>query len=86
MGVDHAYDRLRRQHPADRRAWLLYLTPKARPLLAVMRRMGQETRNEAFVGISESDQARLLDTLCKAKTNLLAACASPVADQEKVHG
>jgi DNA-binding MarR family transcriptional regulator len=76
----------RRQHPTDRRAWLLYLTPKAYPLLEVMRGMGQDTRNEAFAGLSQEEQAKLLATLCQIKTNLLAACASPVVDQEKVHG
>lgn len=76
----------RRQHPTDRRAWLLYLTPRAHPLLEVMRRMGQKTRDEAFEGLSKEEQARLFKTLTQVKINLLAACAMPVADPEKIHG
>ncbi|TGV77512.1 MarR family transcriptional regulator, partial [Mesorhizobium sp. M00.F.Ca.ET.158.01.1.1] len=40
----------RRPDPVDRRAWLLYLTPRARPLLEIMRGNGQKTRDEAFAG------------------------------------
>src|SRR5690242_9729779 len=38
----------RRPDPADRRAWLIYLTPKAHPLIEVMRSNGRKTRDEAF--------------------------------------
>jgi MarR family transcriptional regulator for hemolysin len=75
----------RRQHPTDRRVWLLYLTTEAHPLLDLMRSTGQTTRDEAFVGISARDQQHLLKTLCLIKSNLLAACALPVEDPEKTH-
>ena len=75
----------RRPNPADRRAWLLYLTPEAHPLLEIMRDNGQKTRDEAFVGLSEDEQQHLLQTLCLIKSNLLEACVQPVVDREKVH-
>ncbi|TPK96455.1 MULTISPECIES: MarR family transcriptional regulator [unclassified Mesorhizobium] len=75
----------RRPNPADRRAWLLYLTPKAHPLIEVMRGNGQKTREEAFTGLSSDAQQQLLQTLCLIKSNLLEACAQPAVDREKVH-
>ena len=76
----------RRPNPADRRAWLLYLTPQAHPLLEIMRGNGQKTRDEAFIGLSADTQQHLLQTLDLIKSNLLAACTQPAVDREKVHG
>ncbi|TIQ27423.1 MAG: MarR family transcriptional regulator [Mesorhizobium sp.] len=75
----------RRPDPADRRAWLLHLTPRAHPLIEVMRSNGQKTREEAFAGLSADAQQQLLQTLCLIKSNLLEACAQPAFDREKVH-
>jgi len=75
----------RRPNPADRRAWLLYLTPKAHPLIEVMRSNGQKTREEAFAGLPPDAQQQLLQTLCLIKSNLLEACAQPAVDLEKLH-
>ncbi|WP_434724732.1 MarR family winged helix-turn-helix transcriptional regulator [Mesorhizobium sp. RIZ17] len=75
----------RRPNPADRRAWLLFLTPKAHPLVEVMRGNGQKTREEAFTGLSADAQRQLLQTLCLIKSNLLEACTQPAIDREKVH-
>ena len=75
----------RRPDPTDRRAWLLYLTPKAHPLIEVMRSNGQKTREEAFTGLSADAQRQLLQTLCLIKSNLLEACTQPAVDREKVH-
>ncbi|TPI09933.1 MarR family transcriptional regulator [Mesorhizobium sp. B4-1-3] len=75
----------RRPDPADRRAWLIYLTPNAHPLIEVMRGNGRKTRDEAFAGLSADAQQQLLQTLCLIKSNLLEACAQPAVDREKVH-
>ena len=75
----------RRPDPADRRAWLLYLTSKAHPLIEVMRSNGRKTREEAFTGLSADAQRQLLQTLCLIKSNLLEACTQPAVDREKVH-
>ena len=75
----------RRPDPTDRRAWLLYLTPKAHPIIEVMRSNGRKTREEAFTGLSADAQRQLLQTLCLIKSNLLEACTQPAVDREKVH-
>ncbi|WP_095203787.1 hypothetical protein [Mesorhizobium carmichaelinearum] len=77
---------LHRPNPADRRAWLLYLTPQAHPLLETMRGNGRKTRDEAFAGLSPETQQHLLQTLTLIKSNLLAASTQPAVDREKVHG
>ena len=61
----------RRQHPRDRRVWLLYLTPDAHPSLDILRKLGEQTRAEALVGIGDADQERLLAILDTLKANLL---------------
>jgi DNA-binding MarR family transcriptional regulator len=53
----------RRPDPADRRARRLVLTAKARPILARIRELSTEVRNEAFVGLSELDGQTLIDLL-----------------------
>jgi DNA-binding MarR family transcriptional regulator len=77
----------RHPDPSDRRVWLLHLTPAARPKLTQLRRLGEVTRGEALVGVSEADTERLLKTLQALKANLTDACDSPVAGQKRVsHG
>ena len=68
----------RRQHPTDRRVWLLYLREDARPLLDVMREVGDVTRGEALEGISADDREKLFGILATMKINLLEACRMPV--------
>lgn len=76
----------RRQHPTDRRVWLLFLTPDAHPSLSVLRKVGEITRGEALEGFSEAERERLVHVLASMKANLIAACGSPVDDQEVSHG
>ena len=68
----------RRQHPTDRRVWLLYLREDARPLLDVMREVGDVTRGEALEAISAGDREKLFGMLATMKINLLEACRMPV--------
>jgi MarR family transcriptional regulator, transcriptional regulator for hemolysin len=72
----------RHPDPFDRRAWLLHLTPAARPKLTQLRKLGDVTRAEALAGVSEDDTERLLKTLQTLKSNLTDACDSPVARQK----
>ncbi len=53
----------RRPDPADRRARRLVLTEKARPILARIRGLGAEVRDEAFVGLSEAEGRLLIEFL-----------------------
>lgn len=76
----------RRQHPKDRRAWLLYLTPQAHPSLAVLRHIGERTRAEALAGLADADQVLLGKMLDDMKVNLIAACGSAVVDDEVSNG
>ena len=76
----------RRRHPTDRRIWQLFLKPDARPLLDLMKVTGKVTRDEAFKGMTEAEQERLLQTLPLIKSNLLEACSQPVDEQEARHG
>ncbi len=69
----------RRQHPTDRRLWLLFLDPKAHSSLEPLHAIGEATRSEALVGLSDTDRAAMLRMLGTVKTNLVEACARPVA-------
>lgn len=76
----------RRQHPTDRRVWLLFLCEEARPLLVEMRKLGDVTRGEALAGLSAEDRERLYDMLALMKSNLVQACRLGVGEKEKDHG
>jgi MarR family transcriptional regulator for hemolysin len=76
----------RRQHPTDRRTWLLFLKDAARPLLVAMQPIGEATRADALEGVSELDRDRLMQTLTQMKTNLMAAGRAPVAEKEAYYG
>ncbi len=76
----------RRQHPKDRRVWLLYLTPDAHPSLTLLRGIGEAARAEALAGISPEEQERLSEMLTRLKINLVEACATPVVVKEAHHG
>ncbi len=79
----------RRPHPTDRRLWLLYLTAKAHPMLAEMRRIGDRTRAEALAGIPDEGRAELMRSLAIMRKNLVVACDQPAdpahSPKEKVH-
>src|ERR1700742_1166556 len=60
----------RRPDPADRRARCLYLTAKARPLLAEILRLGDLTRSEVFDGIRKSELDSFMDVLERMDDNL----------------
>ena len=77
----------RHPDPSDRRAWLLHLTPSARPKLIQLKKLGDITRAEAQTGLSESERSALLKTLQILKTNLTEACEAPVSVRKRAsHG
>lgn len=71
----------RRSHPTDRRMTLLFLTPESRPLLEVMRALGEQTRTETMAGFSDAEHLQLQGLLARMRENLLYACGQP-ADEE----
>lgn len=69
----------RRPDPGDRRAFRLYLTPQAQPLLADLMVLGAQTRKEALESLSPPARVALVEGLAAMKENLLGAetAASP---------
>lgn len=60
----------RRQDPTDRRAWQLFLTPKARELLKDLKPLGTEVMALALEGISEDERDHLRQSLDRIRQNL----------------
>jgi len=60
----------RRRDPADRRAWLIFLTPKAHPLISQLRGLADGMIEEALNGLDETRRAALMETLGAIRTNL----------------
>ena len=60
----------RRADPADRRAWRLFLTDKARPLLDGMREVGDRVLEEALAGLDAPARDALTQSLGRIRLNL----------------
>ena len=60
----------RRPDPADRRAKRLFLTPAARPLLARLSVLGEETVAGALAGVESESVAQMISELSLVKENL----------------
>lgn len=60
----------RKPDPADRRAFNLFVTNKATPILEQMRELGAETRAQALAGIPEPLQEQILQALLQMRENL----------------
>jgi len=60
----------RRANPADRRAWLLHLTDKARALLEEMRPMAFSLFDDAMAGLDPAERSDLFRMLERIRTNL----------------
>jgi len=77
----------RRRHPQDRRAWRIFLTDKARPLLSQLREIGAATREEAMEGLSPEDRRTLIDMLQRMRANLCSRATAAGTDAEEApHG
>ncbi len=63
----------RRSDPNDKRARLLFLTNKARPILVELRSVALSVREEALSGLDAAEQDRLIDQLRVVKENLVSA-------------
>lgn len=60
----------RRPDPADRRAWRLFLTDKARGILEQLRPMAVATAEAAQEGLNAEQRELLMRTLVQMRTNL----------------
>jgi len=74
---------VRRPDPGDRRAFHLYLTSAARPLLERMWQLAAETREEAMAGLPEDRKQALLAALRHMKENLVAAESGDSTDEQE---
>ena len=70
----------RRADPADRRAWLIYLSKTAGPTLDRMEELAVETQAEALGALSPADQERLLTMLSAVKSAMVELDAPVAAD------
>jgi len=61
----------RRPAPKDRRAFQLYLMPKAQPVIEQIWALALETRAEALAGLSAAAREQMIDALVTIKANLL---------------
>ncbi|KTE02810.1 MarR family winged helix-turn-helix transcriptional regulator [Sphingopyxis sp. H115] len=60
----------RRADPGDRRAWQLYLTPRAGDLLGGVRPAAEALNAEALEGLSAAEAAQLIDLVERVRANL----------------
>lgn len=60
----------RRSDPADRRAWQLFLTDKAMPLLGQLKIRAEGMIEEAMEGLDAQERAQLHDLLERVRANL----------------
>lgn len=73
----------RRRDPKDRRAWQIYLTDAAMPLLDKLKERAARLSTGALAGIGERDQAQLARLLDIIRQNL---SGGPSDVQEARHG
>jgi DNA-binding MarR family transcriptional regulator len=71
----------RRASPGDRRAYSLFLTPSAQPLLRRIETLADEIRDEALAGVPPEDHATLQRVLAAMKVNLLGQVAAHAEDE-----
>lgn len=62
----------RREHPSDRRAYSVYLTPKAQPVLDILDSLASIHEAKIFTGFSAEELERLDALLSKISRNLSA--------------
>jgi DNA-binding MarR family transcriptional regulator len=66
----------RRPDPGDRRAYRLFLTDAARPLVADFRAIAHECLTAALAGVSESEIEAVVDVLTRVRANLVGRPSS----------
>lgn len=76
----------RRPDPSDRRAWQLYLTPKALLLTGQLKPLGEQLLTEALVGIGANEQDQLLSLLDQFRSNLQLMDADDAPHKQVANG
>lgn len=62
----------RRRDPGDRRAWLLFLTERSKPVLEELKLMAEDLIEGVLFGMNDSARSMLGDSLNLMRSNLLA--------------
>jgi len=60
----------RRPDPTDRRAWRIYLTDRARPILGELRSLADDLIEETLDGVSAAERETLMTLLERIRINL----------------
>jgi DNA-binding MarR family transcriptional regulator len=60
----------RRPDPADRRAWQIFLTPKALPILDQLHTLAEGMIENALFGLDQAQRDQLMASLATIRTNL----------------
>jgi len=63
----------RRRDPADRRAWQLFLTSKAEPLVKRLHGLADELSDDAFAGLDDAELTTVRAALARIRSNLSSA-------------
>lgn len=61
----------RRRDPTDRRAWRIFLTEQAGPVLTQLRTMADELFEDVLAGITDPDRALVFTALERMRENLI---------------
>ncbi|MDR6847071.1 DNA-binding MarR family transcriptional regulator [Sphingomonas sp. BE270] len=72
----------RRRDPADRRAWQIFLTERARPLLEELAHLAEAMLGSALQGVSPAEYDAVMATLRRIHSNL----SSPDKTSEVANG
>jgi len=72
----------RRPDPNDRRARLLFMTPKVAPVMERMRALAELTRNEALDGLPTGQRELLIDMLTHVRANMSERGLTPRATED----
>lgn len=72
----------RRRDPADRRAWLIYLTAKAGPIITQLRALADTMIEHALDGLDDGEREKMFAALRRIRTNL----NDNPEDKEAKHG
>jgi DNA-binding MarR family transcriptional regulator len=72
----------RRRDPADRRAWLIYLTAKAGPIITQLRSLADSMIEHALDGLDDKEREKMFAALRRIRTNL----NDNPEDKEAKHG
>lgn len=67
----------RRRDPADRRAWQIFLTDAAKPVLQQLRAMADDMYETVLAGVSSGERGELTRLLTIIRTNLSATDYEP---------